>query len=185
MVWRTRQQELQKRWKKCVRWCMIDDDIDDCDCDRLRDDFTALRTEYQEHHGRAYDDFIVLASRRPSKPKLTQELFLGTLMSTKSEWLIHRTWGLRIGRHRNRKEFVNCLWNLSSERIWMTLGFRRVLSRLLFRRTRCRSWIVARVRAPMVFWFCIASLYALQQVIGNVYLPREMETLVCYSHFQK
>jgi hypothetical protein len=38
---------------------MIDDDIDDCDCERLQDDFTALRTAYQEHHGRAYDDYHI------------------------------------------------------------------------------------------------------------------------------
>jgi hypothetical protein len=25
---------------------MIDDDIDDCDCEKLLDDFTALRTEH-------------------------------------------------------------------------------------------------------------------------------------------
>jgi hypothetical protein len=44
-----------KKMKKSERRCMIDDDIDDCDCERLRDNFTTLRTEYQEHHGRAYD----------------------------------------------------------------------------------------------------------------------------------
>jgi hypothetical protein len=36
---------------------MIDNDIDDCDCERQKDDFTALRTKYQEHHGHAYDDY--------------------------------------------------------------------------------------------------------------------------------
>jgi hypothetical protein len=36
---------------------MIDDDIDDCDGERLQDiNFTALRTKYQEHHGRVNDD---------------------------------------------------------------------------------------------------------------------------------
>jgi hypothetical protein len=34
---------------------MIDDDIDDCACERLADNFTALRTGYQEHHERAYN----------------------------------------------------------------------------------------------------------------------------------
>jgi hypothetical protein len=38
---------------------MIDDDIDDCDCEQLGNDFIALRTEYQEHHGRAYDDYLI------------------------------------------------------------------------------------------------------------------------------
>jgi hypothetical protein len=40
-----------KRMKK--KRCIIDDDIDDYDCERLRDAFTALRTDYQENHGRA------------------------------------------------------------------------------------------------------------------------------------
>jgi hypothetical protein len=38
---------------------MIDNDINDCDCERLRYDFIELRTEYQEHHGRAYDDYCI------------------------------------------------------------------------------------------------------------------------------
>jgi hypothetical protein len=38
---------------------MIDDNTDNCDGERLRDDFTALRTEYQKHNGRAYDDYRI------------------------------------------------------------------------------------------------------------------------------
>jgi hypothetical protein len=30
--------------KNSEQWCLIDDDINDCDCERLRDNFTALRT---------------------------------------------------------------------------------------------------------------------------------------------
>jgi hypothetical protein len=33
---------------------MVDDDISECDYERLRDDFTALRSTYQERHGFAY-----------------------------------------------------------------------------------------------------------------------------------
>jgi hypothetical protein len=54
-----------KKMKKIERRCMIGDDIDDCDCERLQDYFTALRSEYQEHHELTM--IIVLASRRPSK----------------------------------------------------------------------------------------------------------------------
>jgi hypothetical protein len=38
-----------KKDEKSEQRCMIDDNIDVWDCERLRDDFTALRTEYQEH----------------------------------------------------------------------------------------------------------------------------------------
>jgi hypothetical protein len=33
--------------------------------------------------------------------------------------------------------------------------------------------------------FALPLVHALQQVIGSVYFPRWMETLVCYSHFQE
>jgi hypothetical protein len=38
---------------------MVEDDISDCDCERLRSDFTALRSKYQERHGFAYDDYRI------------------------------------------------------------------------------------------------------------------------------
>jgi hypothetical protein len=38
---------------------MMEDDIDDCDCEQLRDDFNVLRTEYQEHYGHPYDDYRI------------------------------------------------------------------------------------------------------------------------------
>jgi hypothetical protein len=39
---------------------MSNDDIDDCDCERLRDDFTALKTDnHQEHHGGTYDVYCI------------------------------------------------------------------------------------------------------------------------------
>jgi hypothetical protein len=46
--------------------------IDDCDCERLQDEFTALRTDYQEHRGRAYDDYRIGIEEAI---KLTQEVF--------------------------------------------------------------------------------------------------------------
>jgi hypothetical protein len=30
--------------------------IDECDCEKLSNEFAALKTDYQMHHGRAYDD---------------------------------------------------------------------------------------------------------------------------------
>jgi hypothetical protein len=38
---------------------IVDDDISECDCERLRGDFTALRSMYQERHGLAYDDYCI------------------------------------------------------------------------------------------------------------------------------
>jgi hypothetical protein len=34
-----------------------DDAIDNCECKRLREKFVSLREEYQQQHGRAYDDY--------------------------------------------------------------------------------------------------------------------------------
>jgi hypothetical protein len=51
---------------------MFDDDIDDYDCERLQNDFTALRTEYQQHHGHVYNDYRI-GIEEPLK--LTQEVF--------------------------------------------------------------------------------------------------------------
>jgi hypothetical protein len=48
-----------KKIKLNERRYMLDDDIDDCECNRLRDDITALKTEYQEHHWRARDDYRI------------------------------------------------------------------------------------------------------------------------------
>jgi hypothetical protein len=38
---------------------VLDDGISECDCERLRGDFTALRSTYQERHGLAYDDYRI------------------------------------------------------------------------------------------------------------------------------
>jgi hypothetical protein len=38
---------------------MVDDDISECDCERLRGDFTALSSTYQELNGFAYDDYRI------------------------------------------------------------------------------------------------------------------------------
>jgi hypothetical protein len=48
-----------KKIKESERRCMVDDDFSECDCERLRGDFTALRSTYQEHHGFAYDDYRI------------------------------------------------------------------------------------------------------------------------------
>jgi hypothetical protein len=38
---------------------MADDDISEYDCERLRGDFAALRSTYQERHGLAYEDYHI------------------------------------------------------------------------------------------------------------------------------
>jgi hypothetical protein len=38
---------------------MLDDLINDCDCERPRSDFTTLRSTYQERYGLAYDDYRI------------------------------------------------------------------------------------------------------------------------------
>jgi hypothetical protein len=38
---------------------MVDENISECDCERLRSNFTALRSTYQERHGFAYDDYRI------------------------------------------------------------------------------------------------------------------------------
>jgi hypothetical protein len=47
-----------KKMKESERRCMVDN-ISDCDCERLRGDFTALRSTYQERRGFAYDDYRI------------------------------------------------------------------------------------------------------------------------------
>jgi hypothetical protein len=52
-----------KRWNKASM-------INGCDCERLQDHFTAFRTEYQEHLGRAYDDYrIVIEEAIKTEPR--------------------------------------------------------------------------------------------------------------------
>jgi hypothetical protein len=61
-------------------------DIDNCDGERLRDDFTALRTEYQDHHGHAYDDYrIGIEEAIKTNPKIN---FLVMLISRKNRWVM-------------------------------------------------------------------------------------------------
>jgi hypothetical protein len=48
--------KASKKMKDSERRCMIDEDIIECDCERLRCDF---RSKYQERHGLAYDDYHI------------------------------------------------------------------------------------------------------------------------------
>jgi hypothetical protein len=48
-----------KNMKESERRCMVDDDISECDCERLGGNFTALRSTYQERHRLAYDDYRI------------------------------------------------------------------------------------------------------------------------------
>jgi hypothetical protein len=45
-----------KKIKVFERRCMMNVDIDECNCEELWNNFAALSTDYQEHHGCAYDD---------------------------------------------------------------------------------------------------------------------------------
>jgi hypothetical protein len=73
------------RHAKKTRRCMIDDDIGYCDCERLRHDDTALRAEYQEHHGRAYDHYrIGIEEAIKTDPRI---FFFDTLISKKASVL--------------------------------------------------------------------------------------------------
>jgi hypothetical protein len=38
---------------------MVVNDISECDCERLRGDFNAFRSTYQERHGLAYNDYRI------------------------------------------------------------------------------------------------------------------------------
>jgi hypothetical protein len=48
-----------KKMKESERRWMVDDDISECDFERLWGDLTALRSTYQELHGLAYDDYRI------------------------------------------------------------------------------------------------------------------------------
>jgi hypothetical protein len=48
-----------KKMKESERRCMVDDDISECDCERLQGDFTALRSTFQKRHGFAFDDYRI------------------------------------------------------------------------------------------------------------------------------
>jgi hypothetical protein len=49
--------KASKKSKDSKERCLKDDTIDNCECERLREKFVSLRDEYQQQHGRAYDDY--------------------------------------------------------------------------------------------------------------------------------
>jgi hypothetical protein len=61
--------KASKKPKDSEKRCLKDDAIDNCKCERLREKFVSLREEYQQQHGRVYDDYRVTrrsrAIRRP------------------------------------------------------------------------------------------------------------------------
>jgi hypothetical protein len=58
-----------QQMKDSVRQRMMNVDIDKCDYEELRINFTTLKTDYQKYHGRVYDSYHI----RTSKP--TQRVF--------------------------------------------------------------------------------------------------------------
>jgi hypothetical protein len=53
-------------------------DIEDCDCERLQDNFTAMGTDCQEHHERAYDGYRIGIEETI---KTDKEFFIGYFAS--------------------------------------------------------------------------------------------------------
>jgi hypothetical protein len=49
--------EKLKKSKDSKKLCLKDDAIDNCECERLREKLVSLKEEYQQQHGRAYDDY--------------------------------------------------------------------------------------------------------------------------------
>jgi hypothetical protein len=49
--------KASKKSKDSENRCLKDDADDNCECKRLREKFVSLREEYQQQHGRAYDDY--------------------------------------------------------------------------------------------------------------------------------
>jgi hypothetical protein len=48
-----------KKMEESGRRCLMNVDIDECDCKELQNDFVAPKSNYQEHYGRAYDDYRI------------------------------------------------------------------------------------------------------------------------------
>jgi hypothetical protein len=55
----------------------VDDIDDDCDCERLQDNFRAMRTDYQEHHEHVYYCYRIGIEETIKTD--TKSEFLGTL----------------------------------------------------------------------------------------------------------
>jgi hypothetical protein len=67
--------------------CMVNYDISECDCERLRDYFTALRSTYQEYHGLVYEDYrIGIEEEIKTDPK---NFFCGMMILRKNMLFIH------------------------------------------------------------------------------------------------
>jgi DNA-directed RNA polymerase delta subunit len=49
--------KASKKSKDSEKRCLKDDAIDNCECKRFREKLVSLREEYQQQHGRAYDDY--------------------------------------------------------------------------------------------------------------------------------
>jgi hypothetical protein len=49
--------KASKKSKDIENRCLKDDAIDNCECECLQEKFVSLREEYQQQHGRSYDDY--------------------------------------------------------------------------------------------------------------------------------
>jgi hypothetical protein len=117
-----------KKDEKSNRRCMIDDGINDCDCERLQDDFNVLRTKYQEHLRRSYDDYrIGIKEAFKTDPKSFFEY-----VELKKKRVDNPSVMSFVDQPASgSQDICDILRNLSSERMWMTHGFCQVQCRIL------------------------------------------------------
>jgi hypothetical protein len=112
--------------------CMIDDYIDNCDCERLRDDFTALRTKYHEHglvNIRRYIRLVNMILAIEEAIKTDSRCFVFGYVDLKMKRGGYSSVMISISWHRDRRKFVIFFRNSSSERMRITHSFRRVSGR--------------------------------------------------------
>jgi hypothetical protein len=131
--------KTSKKSKDSEKRCLKDDAIYNCECERLREKFVSLREEYQQQHGRAYDDYRArIEERIKSDPKTF-------------------FW---ICRLKEKAHFEGCLGS-GLEDVWVPSdpGPEHVPDDLLARfsslqmrlRAFCRIWMSIRVPAPMAY----------------------------------
>jgi hypothetical protein len=61
---RNNKAEASKKSKDSEKRYLKNDATDNCECERLREKFVSLKEEYQQQHGRAYDDYREKAIKR-------------------------------------------------------------------------------------------------------------------------
>jgi hypothetical protein len=121
-----------KKSKDRKNRCLKDDAIDNCECERLREKYISLREEYQQQHGRAYDDYHAkIREAIKSNPKT---FFLKGRLKKKRvgfQLVMHFEGHLALAP---RKSVIS-LQNLNNEYIPMMSGCLLILAQNTFRLT--------------------------------------------------